>query len=101
MQNIVSNAIKYRKPNQIAKVLIQVDGMEQGGVRISIVDNGIGFEAKYATMVFEPFKRLHSKAKYPGTGIKSPFANRLPTAMVGTCLSVRTRPRRDILHRHA
>ncbi len=69
MQNIVSNAIKYRKPNQIAKVLIHVDDLEQGGVRISIVDNGIGFEAKYATMVFEPFKRLHSKAKYPGTGI--------------------------------
>ena len=69
MQNIVSNAIKYRKPNQIAKVLIHVDPLEQGGVRISIVDNGIGFEAKYATMVFEPFKRLHSQAKYPGTGI--------------------------------
>ncbi len=69
VQNIVSNAIKYRKPDQIAKVLILVDPLEQGGIRISIVDNGIGFEAKYATMVFEPFKRLHSKAKYPGTGI--------------------------------
>jgi len=33
------------------------------------VDSGIGFEAKYATMVFEPFQRLHSQAKYPGTGI--------------------------------
>lgn len=69
MQNIVSNAIKYRKPGQAAKVLILVDPLEEGGVRISIVDNGIGFETKYATMVFEPFKRLHSNAKYPGTGI--------------------------------
>ena len=69
MQNIVSNAIKYRKPDEIAKVLILVDPIEEGGVRISIIDNGIGFEAKYATMVFEPFQRLHSQAKYPGTGI--------------------------------
>jgi PAS domain S-box-containing protein len=69
MQNIVSNAIKYRKPDQVAKVLILVEPIEEGGVQISIVDNGIGFEAKYATMVFEPFQRLHSQAKYPGTGI--------------------------------
>ncbi|ARN81225.1 hypothetical protein DSM21852_04260 [Methylocystis bryophila] len=69
MQNIVSNAIKYRKPGETAKVLILVDPLEEGGARISIVDNGIGFETKYATMVFEPFKRLHSNAKYPGTGI--------------------------------
>jgi PAS domain S-box-containing protein len=69
MQNIVSNAIKYRKPDETAKVLILVDPIEEGGVRISIIDNGIGFEAKYATMVFEPFQRLHSQAKYPGTGI--------------------------------
>jgi len=69
LQNIVSNAVKYRKPNEIAKVQILVDSIEDGGIRISIVDNGIGFEAKYATMVFEPFQRLHSQAKYPGTGI--------------------------------
>ncbi len=69
LQNIVSNAVKYRKPNEIAKVRILVDPIETGGICISIVDNGIGFEAKYATMVFEPFQRLHSQAKYPGTGI--------------------------------
>jgi PAS domain S-box-containing protein len=69
MQNIVSNAVKYRKPNQIAKVLILVDPIDAEGIRISIVDDGIGFEPKYATMVFEPFQRLHPQAKYPGTGI--------------------------------
>jgi PAS domain S-box-containing protein len=69
IQNIVSNAIKYRKPNQIAKVLILVDPIEAEGIRISIVDDGIGFEPKYATMIFEPFQRLHPQAKYPGTGI--------------------------------
>jgi PAS domain S-box-containing protein len=69
LQNIVSNAVKYRKPNEIAKIRILVDRVEGGGARVSIFDNGIGFEAKYATMVFEPFQRLHPQAKYPGTGI--------------------------------
>jgi PAS domain S-box-containing protein len=69
IQNIVSNALKYRKPDCIAKVRISAEILEDGGVRLSIADDGIGFEAKYADLIFEPFKRLHSEAKYPGTGI--------------------------------
>ena len=33
-----------------------------------VADNGIGFEAKYAEVIFQPFKRLHT-GEYPGTGI--------------------------------
>lgn len=69
MQNIVSNAIKYRKPGQTAKVRILVEPIGEDAIRLAIADEGIGFESKYATMIFEPFKRLHSKTKYPGTGI--------------------------------
>lgn len=38
-------------------------------LRLSVCDDGVGFETKYAKAIFEPFKRLHSKAEYPGTGI--------------------------------
>ncbi len=69
IHNIVSNAIKYRKPNQQAIVRIDVEMRQNGVARLSIVDNGIGFEPKYAMIIFEPFKRLHTSAKYPGTGI--------------------------------
>jgi PAS domain S-box-containing protein len=69
IHNIVSNAIKYRKPDQAP--IVQVSTAMKGDrlVRLAIIDNGIGFEPQYATMIFEPFKRLHSRAKYPGTGI--------------------------------
>ena len=69
IHNVVSNAIKYRKPNEPPKVTIASEPVADCAVRVSIVDNGIGFEAKYAEQVFEPFKRLHSPAKYPGSGI--------------------------------
>lgn len=67
--NIVSNAIKYRKPDRAPKVDIVATPLEKGAISIAFTDNGIGFESKYEHVVFEPFKRLHPKGRYPGTGI--------------------------------
>jgi PAS domain S-box-containing protein len=69
LNNILSNAIKYRKPGVPPKIDIAVTFPSPGMARLSITDNGIGFEAKYTRAIFEPFKRLHSKTQYPGTGI--------------------------------
>jgi PAS domain S-box-containing protein len=69
MHNIISNAIKYRKPGQIANVQIKAAQLKDNSLRLAIIDDGIGFEAKYADAIFEPFKRLHTKTQYPGTGI--------------------------------
>ncbi|MBU3887189.1 PAS domain S-box protein [Methylosinus sporium] len=66
--NIVSNALKYRKPDCAPDVVIRATQSEREIV-VSFADNGIGFESKYEHLVFEPFKRLHPKGKYPGTGI--------------------------------
>ncbi len=69
LQNIVSNAIKYRKLGKIPRIEISAVPIDLSHVRLAIADDGIGFEEKYARDIFEPFKRLHSKAYYPGTGI--------------------------------
>jgi PAS domain S-box-containing protein len=68
VQNLVSNAIKYRKPGQPAKVKITAR-TDEGAVWLAIADAGIGIEPKYQRAIFEPFKRLHPKAQYPGSGI--------------------------------
>ena len=40
-----------------------------GSYEIAVEDNGIGFDEQYSQQIFEPFKRLHSSAEYPGSGI--------------------------------
>ncbi len=68
-QNIVSNAIKYRKPDRAPIVEVRVTRTDPSSVQMAISDNGIGFEEKYAKEIFEPFKRLHAMQDYPGNGI--------------------------------
>ncbi len=68
VQNLLSNALKFRKPNQPARIEIAAD--RQGSMwRFAVTDNGIGVEAKYHTRIFEIFQRLHTSDEYPGTGI--------------------------------
>jgi PAS domain S-box-containing protein len=68
MHNLVSNAIKFRRPGETPRIAIS-SRVEDGLLRLRVCDEGVGFEVKYAQAIFEPFKRLHSKAQYPGTGI--------------------------------
>lgn len=68
MHNLVSNAIKFRRPDETPRIAISAR-VEDGRLRLRVCDDGVGFEAKYASAIFEPFKRLHTKAQYPGTGI--------------------------------
>jgi PAS domain S-box-containing protein len=65
-QNLIGNALKYRIEESPC---IRIEAMQEGNHwRLSVSDNGEGFEAEYATQIFEPFKRLHGR-KVPGSGI--------------------------------
>lgn len=66
-QNLIGNAIKYRndEPPEI-KVRCVRDGQNW---KISVSDNGIGFDPKYNDRIFIIFKRLHNHSQYSGTGI--------------------------------
>lgn len=67
-QNLISNAIKYQKPDSIPEVWIQ--GIDRGNFWEFIVkDNGIGIEEEYLTKIFIIFQRLHQKEQYSGSGI--------------------------------
>jgi len=66
-QNLICNAIKFRN-GDIPKIRIH-SKKENGRWVFSIKDNGIGIEAEFKQRIFEIFQRLHSKDKYPGTGI--------------------------------
>jgi signal transduction histidine kinase len=66
-QNIVGNAIKFRSQ---APPRVEISIQEADGEWLfRLADNGIGIDEAYADRVFVIFQRLHSKERYPGTGI--------------------------------
>lgn len=68
--NLLTNAIKYRSPDEPLRIRITVEEEDNGGeVKVGVEDNGIGIDDKYQSKIFRPFTRLHRKDEYHGTGV--------------------------------
>jgi PAS domain S-box-containing protein len=67
-QNLIGNAIKFRKPDTRPVIRISSARAERAAV-ITVADNGIGIQPKYFDRIFQMFQRLHTRSEYPGTGI--------------------------------
>ena len=69
-QNLVGNAIKFRKHDIFPVIDISVrEDKENNEYVFSIEDNGIGIEEQYMERIFVIFQRLHTMELYKGTGI--------------------------------
>jgi PAS domain S-box-containing protein len=81
LQNLISNALKFHRDDEAPAVTVRGQvlpcegepspGISAGGqwCQIVVEDNGIGFDEKYADRIFAPFKRLHTRGQYEGTGM--------------------------------
>ena len=76
MQNLIGNAIKFRGAERPRIKVSASTSIHEGDatngpdeVLISVSDNGIGIEPKYADQIFTLFQRLHTRSQYPGNGI--------------------------------
>lgn len=67
-QNLIGNAVKFHKPDEPPVVRVRSQEKD-GGVEITVSDNGVGFDEKYLDRIFSVFQRLHERSKYEGTGI--------------------------------
>jgi signal transduction histidine kinase len=76
IQNLVSNALKFRREGVVPEVRIEgtVDGDR---LELTVRDNGIGFESRYSRRIFRVFERLHGRGEYPGTGIGLALCRRI------------------------
>jgi light-regulated signal transduction histidine kinase (bacteriophytochrome) len=66
-QNLIGNALKFSGGQ---RPVIQITFEEREGSQVfGVKDNGIGIEPKYAQEIFKPFRRLHGRAEYEGSGV--------------------------------
>ncbi len=76
-QNLICNALKFRKKEESPAIRIFVSGESNNGdggsgtahYQIVVEDNGIGFDPKFANEIFVVFKRLHSYHEFSGSGV--------------------------------
>ena len=87
-QNLLGNALKFRKPNVIPTIRIRAEETQlvvepwrseapELAYRILVSDNGIGFDPKYGDRIFEIFQRLHGQSEYEGTGVGLAICRRI------------------------
>jgi light-regulated signal transduction histidine kinase (bacteriophytochrome) len=82
MQNLISNAIKYRREGVTPLINIGFEDTPDAW-QFSVQDNGIGIDKAYFQRIFQPFKRLHTQQQFEGTGIGLAICKKVVERMGG------------------
>ena len=81
-QNLIGNAIKFRRPSGRPIILISAEEKTDHWV-FSVEDNGIGIENNDIERIFTIFQRLHKRSEYEGTGIGLAICSKIVTQLGG------------------
>jgi light-regulated signal transduction histidine kinase (bacteriophytochrome) len=67
-RNLLGNALKFARAGVAPVIRVSAEQVKGDWV-FSVRDNGIGIDPRYASEIFQVFRRLHGVGVYPGTGI--------------------------------
>ncbi|RPI80723.1 MAG: PAS domain S-box protein, partial [Chloroflexi bacterium] len=94
LQNLIGNAIKYRKPGLPAQVKVSASVENNGKneiVQIFVEDNGIGFDEIHKDKIFQVFERLVGRSEYEGSGMGLAICKKIVERHGGT-ITARSQP---------
>ena len=83
LRNLISNALKFHRPDVAPRVVIDgelintAQSLEEPMCRVTVTDNGIGFEESQLEKMFTVFGRLHGVSTFAGTGMGLPLCAKI------------------------
>jgi len=86
LDELLSNSAKFIDNRLKPKILVLVNLAEGLPLKISVIDNGLGIDHEYHTLVFGLFKRLHRRELFPGSGVGLSIAKRAADLIDGSIL---------------
>lgn len=91
-QNLIGNALKFHRPDVPPQVKLYHECTpDEKSVIIYVEDNGIGFDERFLSRIFQPFQRLHGRAEFEGSGIGLAVCRKITERHYGS-LTARSAP---------
>ncbi len=90
LQNLLGNALKYRRKDVPPVVRLSSAFTGDRNCTITVADNGIGFNDRYAEKIFKMFERLHARTQYAGSGIGLAICRKIVERHSGTIAATST-----------
>ncbi|RYZ30071.1 MAG: PAS domain S-box protein, partial [Chitinophagaceae bacterium] len=85
-KNLIGNSIKFQSHGN--KPVIRIAACtEDGSVKLSFADNGIGFSPVHKKKIFQMFRRLHGRDEYEGTGMGLAICKRIMEKHAGDIIA--------------
>ncbi len=76
LQNLINNGLKFNREDHPPVIKVTA-GTSDDKCKLTVKDNGIGFDMQYLDRIFKPFQRLHSRQEYEGSGMGLAICRRI------------------------